>query len=118
MKDLCPQIPRQRLVIEGLYEAPLSRASLKAFLQGLSKHLGMRIIYGPVVKDVAGSINPKHKGFECIVIWAESGANLYTWNSYGFFTLDIYTCKKFSVPRTVSFVKKHFKATKLEFKEV
>lgn len=118
MKDLCPAIPRQRLIVEGLYEGAYSKRQLRDFLVALSTHLGMKVIYGPIVKDVAGSVNPKHKGYECIVIWAESGANLYTWNSYGFFTIDIYTCKKFSVPKAVAFVKKHLRATKLVHKNV
>ncbi len=118
MKDLCPEIHRQRLVVEGLYEGAYTKKHLKEFLEGLSKHLGMRIIFGPIVKDVAGSVNPKHKGFECVVIWAESGVNLYTWNHFGFFTIDIYTCKKFSVPKTVAFVKKHLRATTLVHKNV
>lgn len=116
-KDLCPEIPRQRLIVEGLYEGAYTKTQLRQFLNDLSKHLKMTIIYGPIVKNVAGSVSPKHKGLECVVIWAESGVNLYTWDSYGFFTIDIYTCKPFSVPKAVAFVEKGLKATKLVYKE-
>ena len=118
MKNLCPDIFRQRLVVEGKYGAELSESKIKTFLVALSRELKMKIIYGPVIKDIAGSVNPKHSGFECILIWAESGASLYVWDKFKFFTLDIYTCKKFSAKKAVSFAKQFFSAKEITHKSV
>lgn len=118
MKDLCPEIYRQRLVIEGKYTAELSQNKIKNFLQELSEKLSMKIIYGPVVKDIAGGINPKHKGFECVLVWAESGASVYVWEKFKFFTIDIYTCKPFPPRLAVDHVKEFFKTEKLSYRSV
>lgn len=118
MKDLCPEIYRQRLVIEGKYTAELSQNKIKQFLKELSKKLSMEIIYGPVVKDIAGGINPKHKGFECVLVWAESGASVYVWEKFKFFTIDIYTCKSFKPNIAVSHAKKFFAAKQISYRSV
>ena len=117
-KNLEKRIFRQRLVIEGKYAKPLSAAELRSFLKKLSEHVGMTIIFGPIVKNLAGAINPIHSGYEAIVVWAESGVQLYTWEKFGFLTLDMYTCKKFNVKSTLAFVRKHLKITELVWKEV
>ena len=119
MKNLSAKIYRQRLVIEGIYTTKEVTASkLKAYLKELSAHLEMTIIYGPIVKDLAGKMNPFHKGLESVMIWAESGVSTYVWEKQKFFTVDIYACKKFSVKKAVNFSKKFFKAKEIVFKSV
>jgi len=118
MKDLAPNIYRQRLVIEGLYTTEINPSKLRKFMKNLSTQLGMTIIYGPIVKNLAANINPIHKGFECILIWAESGTSVYTWENKNFFTVDIYTCKRFDVNTTVNFIRNFFEAKEIEFKNV
>jgi S-adenosylmethionine decarboxylase len=118
MKDLCPQIARQRLVIEGKYTSRKTPAQIRAFFRDLSEKLGMTIIHGPLIKDIAGGFNQKHKGIECVLIWAESGASLYVWDKFQFFTLDIYTCKSFDPKKAVAMAKEFFAADKLTWKSV
>jgi len=118
MKDLAPKIYRQRLIIEGFYTIEIKPIKLKKFMKNLSVQLGMTVIYGPIVKNLAGKINPLHKGFECVLIWAESGTSIYTWNKERFFTIDIYSCKKFDVNTAVKFTKDFFGAKELVFKSV
>jgi len=118
MKDLAPKIYRQRLIIEGLYTIDPKPSKLKKFMKSLSAELGMTIIYGPMVKDLAGKIHPSQKGFECILIWAESGASVYTWEKEKFFTIDIYTCKKFNIKTAINLSKEFFEAKEIVFKSV
>lgn len=117
MKDFAPDIYRQRMVIEGIYSIKPTPKILKECMQELSKKLGMTIIYGPIVKNIAEKINPKHGGYECILIWAESGASIYTWKRNNFFTVDIYTCRKFDSKVAVQHIKEKFKATKIDYKD-
>ena len=117
MENLAPKIYRQRCVVEGLYTADITPSKLKKFMNDLSVKVGMTIIYGPIVKNLAGKVNPKHKGFECILIWAESGSSVYTWENEKFFTLDLYSCKKYDINVVVEFTKEFFKATKIVYKE-
>jgi S-adenosylmethionine/arginine decarboxylase-like enzyme len=118
MEDLAPEIFRKRLVVEGLYSIELDPDMLKEMLIELSKKLDMTIIYGPQVHNLAAAVNPLHAGFECNLIWAESGACVYTWNQYRFFTVDIYTCKEFDTSYTVEFFRNFFQASKIVYKEV
>ncbi len=118
MKNYAPGIYRQRLVIEGIYTRKITPQALKIFMKSLSRHVKMQIIYGPIIMNLAERINPIHKGYEGVMIWAESGTSVYTWENKKFFTVDIYTCKKFSAPIAVKFVKKFFKATKITSKNV
>lgn len=118
MKDLAPNIYRQRLIIEGLYDIEIEPQKLEKFMKDFSNKLSMTIIYGPIVKNLAENIDPKYKGFECILIWAESGASIYTWESERFFSMDIYTCKKFDVDIAVEMVKEFFKPKEIVFKSV
>ena len=118
MKDLAPKIYRQRLVIEGLYSIQVNSSVLKEYMNKISEKIGMTIIYGPIVKNLAGKIFPKHKGFEAIMIWAESGTSVYTWENEKFFTVDIYSCKKFDSKLAVNFTKDFLSAKKIVFKNV
>ena len=117
MKNFAPDIYRQRLVIEGVYSVKMNPKLLKRCMDELSKKLGMKIIYGPIVKNIAYKINPNHGGFESVLIWAESGASIYTWNRNNFFTVDIYTCRKFDPKTAVAHIKDSFKAQEIDFKE-
>lgn len=118
MKNLASKIYRQRLIIEGLYTIEIKPSKLRKFMKGLSVKLGMTIIYGPIIKNLAEKINPIHKGFEGVMIWAESGTSVYTWENENFFTVDIYTCKRFDVNTAVNFTKEFFGAKEIVFKSI
>lgn len=117
MKNFAPDIFRQRLVIEGIYSIKPTPKILKECMQELSQKLGMKIIYGPIVKNIAEKINPKHGGYECVLIWAESGASIYTWKRNNFFSIDIYTCRPFKSEDAVKFIKEKFQTIELDFKD-
>ena len=121
MKNLEPTIYRQRLVIEGKYDkniTPITPNFLKEYMKQLSEKAKMTIIYGPLIKNLAAQINPIHAGYECLMIWAESGVQLYTWNKQEFFTIDIYTCKKMDSKEIIEFTKNYFKTKKITYKNV
>lgn len=118
MKNLAPSIYRQRIVIEGLYTKKPTEQSLAALIEGLSKALCMTIVYGPIVKNVAGPLNPKHAGLEALAIWAESGLSVYVWDNPKFFTSDIYTCKPFDPQVAVDYIRDFFGSEEMVFKEV
>jgi hypothetical protein len=49
MRNLMPEIQRDRLIVEGFYDADMCEKFLRGFLIGLSEALGMRIIEGPFI---------------------------------------------------------------------
>lgn len=120
MSRLAKHILRKRVIFEGYHDRDVDESFLRDFLNRLNQHLGMHLVWGPEVFDLAGGYNPAHKGFEAIVIWAESGAQLYTWKNEKFFTLDVYTCREFENDSLVQFVVEEFNVSdrNYEFREV
>ena len=112
MKDLAPEIHRQRAVIEGYPLEPITSQGIKKYLSGLSEVLKMDTLINPVTNRSA------RYGEAGWIHWESSGAHFYAWeNPRLFFSVDIYTCKAFNVSDAVKYTKVFFKVNHLEFKE-
>lgn len=112
MKDLAPEIYRQRAVIEGYPKKPLTADEIKGYLSKLSDEIGMITLIEPVThrSDMYGEAAWIH--------WETSGAHFYAWDVPRlFFSVDIYTCKKFEIEHAVEFTKNYFDIDTVEFKE-
>lgn len=110
-RDLAPQILRQRLVIEGYPALPISDVQIKDYLNRLSDFIGMRTLLVPVThrSDLYGWAGWIH--------WETSGAHFYAWEQpLLFFSVDIYTCKAFSVDKALEFTRAYFEATDITYK--
>ncbi|NTW62245.1 hypothetical protein HGB25_02445 [Candidatus Saccharibacteria bacterium] len=111
MKDLAPEIHRQRLVVEGYPGRVITDDDIKKYLSDLSSCLGMKQLIEPVThrSDVYGWAGWVH--------WESSGAHFYAWEQPRlFFSVDIYTCKEFKVSSAVDFTKRFFDAKTVEYK--
>jgi hypothetical protein len=49
MRNLMPEIQRDRLIVEGFYGVGMCEEFLGGFFIGLSEALGMRVIEGPFI---------------------------------------------------------------------
>lgn len=123
MKDLEPKVFRQRLIIEGHHRIEnLDGEILRKYLAELSKVLKMRIFVGPFcwppdddkVHEEALPLT-EINGF---VGWKESGCQAYIWPPHKFFSVDVYSCKKFDVTEAVRFTKEFFKSEDTVYKEI
>lgn len=94
MKDLAPNILRQRLLIEGLYTADIDRDSVESYLTDLAVHLNLQ-------------------GFDAFIPLIDSGISLYVWSEAKFFAAVLFTCKAFDVERALDYTRQHFQATEL-----
>lgn len=113
LKDLAPAIYRQRLVIEGYPESKISDAQIREYLSELSNVCGMKTLIEPVTHQ-----SPLY-GWAGWIHWETSGAHFYGWDRpILFFSVDIYTCKEFSVSEAVEFTKNYFKASEVVHKEL
>jgi S-adenosylmethionine/arginine decarboxylase-like enzyme len=113
MKDLAPEIYRQRAVIEGYPNKPLKAGEIKEYLKGLSKAIDMITLTEPVThrSDTYGEAAWIH--------WETSGAHFYAWDQPRlFFSVDIYTCKEFSINNAVNYTKKFFNIDHVEYMDV
>jgi S-adenosylmethionine decarboxylase len=112
MKDLAPEIYRQRLVIEGYPNDKVKAKAVKKYLSGLSSALDMRIVKKPVTS------RSKMYGEAGWIHWESSGAHFYGWDQPRlFFSVDIYTCKRFKAEDALKYTKDFFKVGHLEYKE-
>lgn len=118
MKKIAPEIYRQRLVIEGEYTGEITKVTIKKYLTELSKLLGMTIMFGPKVMRQGEKFRIGQEGFEGLMVWVESGVSVYTWEKRDFFTVDIFSCRKFKSKEAVDFTRKTFRAREIEFKEI
>jgi len=112
MKDLAPDIYRQRLVIEGYPARTITDEDIKIYLAELSINTGMVQLIQPVThrSDLYGWAGWIH--------WETSGAHFYAWEQPRlFFSVDIYTCKAFSPESAVQFTRDFFNVTDIAARE-
>ena len=113
MLDLAPEIHRQRAVIEGFPNRPITAAEIKDYLSGLSGVLRMRTLMEPVTHRSAKF------GEAAWIHWETSGAHFYAWDQPKlFFSVDIYTCKRFDVRVAVACTKAFFEISTVEYSNV
>ena len=116
MTDLCPEIFRKRLVVEGLYGIePPDAAFIKRFLLGLSRELQMRPLT-PVLVFSPDHHSELHHGIAGFLPWLESGCSLYTWSDKRFFSLEVFSCKTFESEGCVRYARLHFQAEQVAFR--
>ena len=113
MKDLAPKILRQRLIVEGKCDKPITDKQIKKYLVELSDALKMSTLIDPVTHKSAKF------GWAGWIHWEASGAHFYAWDDpFPFFSVDIYTCKAFDVKTAVDFTREFFGAKEIVFKSV
>jgi S-adenosylmethionine decarboxylase len=95
-EDLAPDICRQRMIVEGILHNPFGPEEMAIYSTEISKVLDMTPVSKPTTDYADGY------GYCCFMHWKESGMHIYGWENRDpkFFSIDIYTCKKFD-PRDV-----------------
>src|SRR3989338_2490669 len=111
-KDLSPTIYRKRLIIEGVPNKVVDKNKIDDYLNRLSKLLKMTLVIAPLTRE-----NPRY-GLSSYIYWEESGTHFYHWKNPLFFSVDIYTCKKFKTEVAVEFTKNYFQVSEVVWKDV
>jgi S-adenosylmethionine decarboxylase len=114
MKNLAPQIFRQRLLIEGIYTVNVDRQALADYMTNLAAHLGMRSYGDPTIYSPAGVGKAENQGFDAFLPLIDSGMAAYIWSSARFFSIVVYTCKGFEADAAVRFTREFFRAGEVE----
>ncbi len=118
MKDLEPQIYRQRLTIEGKYQGDITADKISAFLKDFADLLEMSPLTEPFIFTPNEIGHEIHHGVAGFMAWAESGCSMYTWDKFNFLSVEIYTCKKFDVQSAVNYVKDYFDCIEIDSQEL
>lgn len=112
MRDLAPEIHRQRLVIEGYPKELINATQIKDYLRQLSVVLDMKALMEPMTH------RSNKYGEAAWIHWETSGAHFYAWDQPTlFFSVDIYTCKEFAPQDAVKFTEDFFETSEIEYKE-
>ena len=114
MRDLAPEIVRQRLLIEGLYERDITREDVERYLIDVAAHLSLRTYGRPIVHAPGGTGKDANEGFDAFIPLIDSGISLYVWSKRRFFAAVLFTCKAFDEPTALAFTREFFGARDLE----
>ncbi len=105
-RDLAPGIVRQRLLIEGYWTAAVDAEVVRRLLLDLAAHLSLRTYGEPVVfAPASGMGRDENAGWDAFVPLIDSGISGYFWAEPRFFSLVLYTCKRFDSSEAVAFVR-------------
>ena len=104
MKDLAPDIIRQRMAIEGTLEHPFTGEKMTSYCEKITRVLDMTPVTSPMC-----NYDPRY-GWCAYMHWKESGIHIYSWDGRNppFFSIDIYTCKIFKEKDVIIFTKEFF----------
>lgn len=106
MRNLAPDIFRQRFLVEGYYAGEMTKERLTAFLNDLAAHLSLRTYADPIVFTPAtGMGREDNEGFDAFVPLIDSGISAYVWSRSRFFSVLLYTCKGFDEVAAERFVR-------------
>ena len=114
MRNLAPQIFRQRLLLEGLYTIEVDRDVLARYMTGLAAHLDMRAYGEPTIYSPAGLGKAENQGFDAFLPLVDSGISAYIWSSARLFSILLYTCKGFNIAAAIDFTSAYFAAPQIE----
>jgi len=117
VRNLAPDILRQRLLIEGYYSVTVGRKEVERFLTGIAESLELRTYGPPIVHEPDGIGKPENQGFDAFIPLIDSGISLYVWSARRFFAAVLFTCKSFAVSRALDFTRQHFGSEELSHRE-
>ncbi len=109
MKQIAPDIFRQRLIIEGYYEVEITKEKLDSYLRKVAEELGLRIYSDPIIfSPSTGMGKEENQGFDAFVPLIDSGISAYVWTIHKFLSIMFYTCKGFDEERAILFTRDFF----------
>ena len=109
MKDIAPEITRQRLLIEGYYTIDVSRDTVNKYLLNIAAHLNLKTYGEPIVYSPESGMGKEiNQGFDAFIPLVDSGISLYVWTGARFFSIIIYSCKYFDEKAALDFTHDFF----------
>ena len=100
MRDLAPDIVRQRILIEGYYTVAIDEDVIREFFVHITKRLNLRTYDAPVIFALVPLI--------------DSGISLYVWTGPKFLSTVAFTCKTFDADAAVEATREFFAMTDIE----
>jgi S-adenosylmethionine/arginine decarboxylase-like enzyme len=114
MRNLAPQVFRQRLLIEGLYTVDIDRPQVADYMTGLAAHLGLQAYGEPTIHSPSGLGKAGNQGFDAFLPLIDSGISVYVWSSARFFAVVLFTCKGFDEHSAIEYTRRCLGASEVE----
>ena len=114
MRNLAPEITRQRLLIEGYYEINVTEETIEEYFQAITKKLQLKMYGQPTIFSPGGLGKEENQGFDAFVPLIDSGISLYVWSNAKFFSVVLYSCKSFDEKRTIEITRDFFQSQNVE----
>ncbi len=114
MKDLAPNIKRQRLLIEGFYLIDVDKKVIEYFFAQILQGLTLKAYGKPIIFSPGGEGKESNQGYDAFIPLIDSGISLYVWSEAKFISIIIYTCKSFDQDKALEITKEFFKISKVE----
>ncbi len=113
MKNLAPNIKRQRLLIEGFYSIDVDKSVIEKYFKGITDYLQLKMYWEPIIFSPGGEGKKKNQGYDAFVPLIDSGISVYVWSNAKFLSLIIYTCKDFDENKAMEFTKDYRKLNEI-----
>jgi len=109
MKNLAPDITRQRLLIEGFVNIEVDKSVIENYLRKITNDLNLKMYGRPIIFSPGGEGKKENQGYDAFVPLIDSGISLYFWSTAKFLSVVIYTCKNFDEGMALEITKDFFK---------
>ena len=116
MKNLAPNITRQRLLIEGFYSITADEKVIEDYFNTITTELKLRMYGEPIIFSPSDDGKEENQGYDAFVPLIDSGISVYVWSNSKFLSLIIYTCKHFDEEIAISVTKEFWGIEEIEFK--
>ena len=111
MKNLAPDIARQRLMIEGFYSRDVDEAVIAEYFSTITRSLNLTMYREPIILSPGGRGKAVNQGYDAFAPLIDSGISVYVWSGPAFLSLIIYTCKDFDEQVAIDVTKNFWKIT-------
>ncbi len=115
MRNLAPDIQRQRLLIEGFYTIKVNEGVITEYFERVTSALELRMYGKPIIFSPSGIGKEENQGYDAFIPLIDSGISLYIWSKADFLSVMLYTCKGFDESKAIEITKKFFKMSQVEF---
>ena len=109
MKNLAPDILRQRFLMEGFVNINVDKSVIENYFKKITDALSLRMYGKPIIFSPGGEGKTENQGFDAFVPLIDSGISLYYWSFAKFLSVVIYTCKSFDENKALDVTKEFFK---------
>ena len=112
-KNLAPDLVRQRVIIEATTPQIVTPNQMRSYLLKMAEVAEMQVLSGPY------AYSAHEMGYGGWIHWKSSGAHIYSYpTDPPLLTVDIYTCKPFSVEKVVNYTGEYFDVIEIVWKEI